>query len=163
MLASEKLAIAAHLHVLLRRKTGRVTDVEWMAGNATYAAEIVRFSCVKATEHGQPELREWALKLQQAFTQDAPKVTKPLVTVAAAFAAQALQSRAASKPALTAESAVVAAQATSAAKPASPAGPSSRFLHSGFLDSAFLHSSFGLTRPQDADNSTEPRYVGGLR
>ena len=26
---SDKLAIAAHLHVLLRRKTGRVTDTEW--------------------------------------------------------------------------------------------------------------------------------------
>lgn len=42
MLASEKLAIAAHLHGLLRRKTGRVTDMEWMASNAAYAAEIVR-------------------------------------------------------------------------------------------------------------------------
>ena len=31
---SDKLAIAAHLHVLLRRKTGRVTDTEWMAVNA---------------------------------------------------------------------------------------------------------------------------------
>ena len=41
---SDKLAIAAHLHVLLRRKTGRVTDTEWMAGNAEYAMEIVRFA-----------------------------------------------------------------------------------------------------------------------
>ena len=31
---SDRLAIAAHLHVLLRRKTGRVTDTEWMAANA---------------------------------------------------------------------------------------------------------------------------------
>ena len=44
MLPSEKLAIAAHLHVLLRRKTGRVTDTEWMAHNAEYATEIVRFA-----------------------------------------------------------------------------------------------------------------------
>ncbi|MDO8770278.1 MAG: hypothetical protein Q7K57_16555 [Burkholderiaceae bacterium] len=28
------MGIAAHLHVLLRRKTGRVTDTEWMASNA---------------------------------------------------------------------------------------------------------------------------------
>ena len=34
---SERLAIAAHLHVVLRRKTGRVTDTEWMAGNQLYA------------------------------------------------------------------------------------------------------------------------------
>ena len=36
---SEKLAIAAHLHVLLRRKTGRVTDTEWMASNGSYARQ----------------------------------------------------------------------------------------------------------------------------
>ena len=41
MLVSQKLAIAAHLHVLLRRKTGRVTDTEWMAENLDYAREIV--------------------------------------------------------------------------------------------------------------------------
>lgn len=41
---SEKLAIAAHLHVLLRRKTGRVTDTEWMASNGSYAREIARFA-----------------------------------------------------------------------------------------------------------------------
>ncbi|MDB5939434.1 MAG: hypothetical protein JWP77_1798, partial [Polaromonas sp.] len=29
MSSNEKLAIAAHLHVLMRRKTGRVTDTEW--------------------------------------------------------------------------------------------------------------------------------------
>ena len=40
MLPSETLAIAARLHVLLRRKTGRVTDTEWLAVNADYAAEI---------------------------------------------------------------------------------------------------------------------------
>ena len=44
MLVSQKLAIAAHLHVLLRRKTGRVTETEWMAGNLDYALEIVRFA-----------------------------------------------------------------------------------------------------------------------
>ena len=44
MLPSERLAIAARLHVLLRRKTGRVTDTERLAVNAEYAAEIVRFA-----------------------------------------------------------------------------------------------------------------------
>jgi hypothetical protein len=48
MPSSEKIAIAAHLHVLLRRKTGRVTDTEWMAGNHEYAAEIARFAREKA-------------------------------------------------------------------------------------------------------------------
>jgi hypothetical protein len=71
MLPSEKLAIAAHLHVLLRRKTGRVTDTEWMADNAQYAAEIVRFARAKAREDGHADLRVWADKLAQAMQTDA--------------------------------------------------------------------------------------------
>lgn len=63
MLPSEKLAIAAHLHVLLRRKTGRVTDTEWMAANAEYATEIVRFARLRAKEDGHADLAEWADKL----------------------------------------------------------------------------------------------------
>ena len=63
MSANENLAIAAHLHVLLRRKTGRVTDTEWMAINAAYAAEIVRFAHAKALENNEPELATWADKL----------------------------------------------------------------------------------------------------
>ena len=31
MTENDRLAIAAHLHVLLRRNTGRVTDTEWLA------------------------------------------------------------------------------------------------------------------------------------
>lgn len=71
MLASEKLAIAAHLHVLLRRKTGRVTDTQWMADNAEYATEIVRFARQSAAEDGHVELVPWADKLEQAVLPDA--------------------------------------------------------------------------------------------
>ncbi len=73
MLSSEKLAIAAHLHVLLRRKTGRVTDTEWMASNTEYATEIVRFARVKAQEDGHPDLAEWADKLERATLESALK------------------------------------------------------------------------------------------
>ena len=66
MQSSQKIAIAAHLHVLLRRKTGRVTDTEWMAGNAAYAAEIVRFCRASALQDGHTELAEWADKLEEA-------------------------------------------------------------------------------------------------
>lgn len=66
MLPSEKLAIAAHLHVLLRRRTGRVTDTEWMAQNTEYATEIVRFARARAKEDQAPELAEWADKLAHA-------------------------------------------------------------------------------------------------
>lgn len=67
MLNSEKLAIAAHLHVLLRRKTGRVTDTEWMAANTEYAAEIIRFARAAAQEYGHTDLAEWAAKLELAM------------------------------------------------------------------------------------------------
>lgn len=67
MTESERLAIAAHLHVVLRRKTGRVTDTEWMARNAEYAAEIVRFARERARTDQSPELGEWATRLERAW------------------------------------------------------------------------------------------------
>lgn len=85
MLASERVAIAAHLHVVLRRKTGRVTDVEWMAVNAEYAAEIVRFARARAVEDNAPELAEWADKLEVAMATPVA-ARRPLVHSAAAAA-----------------------------------------------------------------------------
>lgn len=74
------LAIAAHLHVLLRRKTGRVTDTEWMACNAEYAQEIVRFARERAQADQLPELAEWAQRLEQAVRQVAGiSVVQPLL------------------------------------------------------------------------------------
>lgn len=67
MLPSEVLAIAARLHVMLRRKTGRVTDTEWMAVNQEYAAEVVRFSRQRAVDPGNEELAEWATRLEMAM------------------------------------------------------------------------------------------------
>lgn len=64
---TNKLAIAAHLHVLLRRKTGRVTDTEWMAVNAEYAQEIVRFARQRAREDQVPELETLADRLDNAL------------------------------------------------------------------------------------------------
>jgi hypothetical protein len=89
MLASQKLAIAAHLHVLLRRKTGRVTDPEWMAENLAYALEVVRFARAKAAEEGHAELAEWADKLEKAALSPAPAPHKPLVQAAAQLLAKA--------------------------------------------------------------------------
>jgi hypothetical protein len=67
MLESEKLAIAAHLHVLLRRKIGRVTDIEWMVQNNEYASEVIRVANA-ALEH--PELQLWASRLQTALASE---------------------------------------------------------------------------------------------
>jgi hypothetical protein len=76
MLPSERLAIAARLHVLLRRKTGRVTDTEWLAVNAEYAAEIVRFARERAVEPGMEDVAEWAGRLEQAMmAAPAPRKT----------------------------------------------------------------------------------------
>ena len=77
---SAKLGIAAHLHVLLRRKTGRVTDTEWMASNAEYAREIIRFAHTKAQEDNHPDLAEWADKLAATMVPaTSPAPAKPLL------------------------------------------------------------------------------------
>lgn len=72
MLDSEKLAIAAHLHVAMRRKLGRVTDVEWMARSEPYAREIVRLALA---EPDQPELHGWALRLLATLPPPPPSAT----------------------------------------------------------------------------------------
>jgi hypothetical protein len=135
MLVSQKLAIAAHLHVLLRRKTGRVTDTEWMATNLEYAMEIVRFARAKAMEDGHPDLAEWAGKLEQAALEPGPKERTPL----AQSAAQALRNSAA-EPA-----------------PASGSFGSSTFSESGFAESTLEGDK---RKPKDPN---VPRYVGGIR
>jgi hypothetical protein len=61
---SDKLGIAAHLHVAMRRKIGRVTDVEWLVRDPAYAREIIRLALA---ERDHPELQGWALKLQAAL------------------------------------------------------------------------------------------------
>lgn len=86
MLENEKFAIAAHLHVLLRRKVGRVTDVEWMVKNHDYGIEVVRI----ARAEKQPELDEWANKLESVLLGLRP-VARPVMPVAAAPAAAPLR------------------------------------------------------------------------
>lgn len=91
------MATAAHMHVLLRRKTGRVTDTEWMACNAEYAQEIVRFARERALQDHAPELAEWAQRLEQAMRQTllaAAASSQPLLHTSAA-----LLQRAESEPA----------------------------------------------------------------
>lgn len=74
---SERLAIAAHLHVQLRRITGRVTDTEWMARNLDYADEVVRFAREAANDRGQPELAELAQRLATAMQPLRPAPRPP--------------------------------------------------------------------------------------
>lgn len=83
--SSETFAIAAHLHVLLRRKTGRVTDTEWMATNSDYAREIVRFTREKVAEDSAAlsELLPWAEKLEMAIPEMETPRSKTLFESAA--------------------------------------------------------------------------------
>lgn len=67
MTENERIAIAARLHVALRRKTGRVTDTEWMAANADYAIEVVRFARAHAVEQNDAELAAIADRLELAM------------------------------------------------------------------------------------------------
>lgn len=68
MLDSEKFAIAAHLHVLLRRTNGRVTDVEWMIRSPEYALEIIKVA--RAEPH--PDLHKLADKMEAVVRQSMP-------------------------------------------------------------------------------------------
>ncbi|MDH0199838.1 hypothetical protein [Comamonas aquatica] len=63
MANTERMAAAAHLHVALRRKAGRVTDTDWMARNDEYAREIVRVARARAAEDGDAALAGLADRL----------------------------------------------------------------------------------------------------
>lgn len=151
MLASEKIAIAAHLHVLLRRKTGRVTDTEWMAQNLEYASEIVRFARVKAMEDGHPDLAEWAGKLERAMTEPNKAVTRPLAQAAVEVIRQ--NNAVNSRPAPFADSKGAVPSPEEAAE----------YGQSAFAESGFLESTFEPGKPRKVRDPNAPRYVGGIR
>lgn len=69
----ERLAVAAHLHIVLRRKTGRVTDTEWMACNQTYAQAMVVLALEHARERQDEELERLAQRLQASWSGDKPR------------------------------------------------------------------------------------------
>lgn len=80
--STDLFGIAAHLHVLLRRKTGRVTDTEWMAVNAEYAREIARVARRAAEVDGHAELLPWAEKLELALAARQEPARRPLLQAA---------------------------------------------------------------------------------
>lgn len=90
---SERIAIAARLHVALRRKTGRVTDTEWLAVNPEYAAEIVRFARAHAAETNDLDLNAIASRLEflmaplaaQATAARPPAVSRSPVIASAKY------------------------------------------------------------------------------
>lgn len=145
MASSDSFAVAAHLHVVLRRKTGRVTDTEWMATNVAYAQEMVRF----ARERGQAEGHEDLLKLADRLAAEIPHMEqvqrKPLVEAAA----DALRRNREKQP--------VDASAPNAARE----GRASGFLEST-MNSVFGHTGEGASATTQA-GAEGARYVGRLR
>lgn len=77
MLQSDKFAVAAHMHVVLRRKCGRVTDVEWMMKSPDYAREVIRV----ARAENEPDLQAMADKLEAAWFPVAIKPMRPMPEV----------------------------------------------------------------------------------
>lgn len=79
---SDLVALGAHLHVQLRRKTGRVIDVDWLIANAEYANVIVALAKANAVTQGAPELAIWATRFEQALQ----RVKRPRQPLLAALA-----------------------------------------------------------------------------
>lgn len=79
MANSERIAAAAHLHVALRRKAGRVTDTDWMAVNDVYAQAMVRLAHEKAQELHDPSLAELASRLDALLQAESATKAAPLV------------------------------------------------------------------------------------
>ncbi|RZJ19043.1 MAG: hypothetical protein EOO54_15175 [Haliea sp.] len=157
MSTTEKIAIAAHLHVLLRRKTGRVTDTEWMATNAEYAAEIVRFSREKAADDGHIDLGVWADRLEEIMATPDAKHRVPLVKMMA----DAVKERAAGPhvPMASGPAPVADQQSARSVNTEEEVYP-----ESGFIESTF-GSMFGDSEAhrKERRDPNAPRYVKGLR
>ncbi|MES2926885.1 MAG: hypothetical protein V4843_08710 [Pseudomonadota bacterium] len=146
MTSNDVFALAAHMHVLLRRKTGRVTDTEWLASNADYAREIVRFTREKATTDEHADLLALADKLEAAIPLIAAPGRKPLLQVAADTLKAGQVSMTAAQRAATPRSGGFANSVPGQ--------------HSGFIESTLI-SAFGGPRKEGED--PDARYVGGIR
>lgn len=146
MPSNEKIAVAAHLHVLLRRKTGRVTDTEWMASNREYAAEIARFARQKAVEDGHADLMVWAEKLEEIMAIVDPRQRVPLVKMV-----------------------TEAVHRHTAPDPVMPDRQGARTINTEedvYPESGFIESTFNPEDPhreRKLRDPNAPRYVKGLR
>lgn len=134
---NDAFATAAHLHVLLRRKTGRVTDTEWMATNPEYAQAMVAFASDWARREGLDDLQRLADKLSSLIPAMSAPVRKPLL--------------------------IAAAERMAAAQAASEPGAVWPGQHrdSGFQASRMPFVDSEPTRPKSGTGAQ--RYVGGIR
>lgn len=77
MSSSDLIATAAHLHVAMRRKMGRITDTEWMASDARYAQAMTELALQHAQEHQDGDLRKWAQRLWALWQAQLPAPAAP--------------------------------------------------------------------------------------
>lgn len=141
---NDLFAVASHLHVVLRRKTGRVTDTEWMVNNAKYAAAMVAFARAQAASEGHADLLPLADKLEALIPSIGAVPRKPLLQAAA-------ERLRAGSPVPT---------APTAPPPARRSGFSDSVPASGFRESTLASGFGGLRKPEDEPGQ---RYVGGIR
>lgn len=92
MSQNDLIAAAAHLHVALRRKTGRIIDTEWMASNDEYARAMVDYARNKAEEEGHDDLMALANRLDAQLNRLRPRTPKPEAAVPISTVAQAKES-----------------------------------------------------------------------
>ncbi len=153
-MSPDRIATAAHVHVLLRRKTGRVTDTEWMAINADYAAEIVRFCREKAASDGHTDLAEWADRLERVMAVPVKAQQVPLAQKAAnAFKEHMHQAR---------PTPSTGGWPMGSGAPV-PAGHQAKSAATG-LESTDNPGSGDKTGAADGlDSSSDARYIGRLR
>ncbi len=134
--------MAAHLHVLLRRRTGRVTDTEWMAVNREYAQAMIRFAQTRAAEDNAPELAEWAQRLERAWAAPVDQARQTFME----SAMRTVSLRAAPPDTGANQAPTGPAAAGGGSKPGDPSGPG---------------GSGGPGGPPPAGGGS--RYIGGLR
>ncbi|MCK6394705.1 hypothetical protein [Zoogloea sp.] len=68
--------LLGRIHLLMRRVSNRITDVEYMRANKDYAREVVRL----AVATGNPELAELSARLRLAMELDTPAATSSPAT-----------------------------------------------------------------------------------
>ncbi|HEX5785679.1 MAG TPA: hypothetical protein VFY35_13190 [Burkholderiaceae bacterium] len=73
MTPQDLISTAAHLHVAMRRKMGRVTDTEWMASDFQYAQAMSSLALRHAEETQDTDLHKWATRLADGWTARQPR------------------------------------------------------------------------------------------
>lgn len=67
-------ALAGRIHVLLRRENGRITDIEWMCADISYAKEVLRLASATDSD----ELHKLVERVEHVYPQFA-RLEKPVV------------------------------------------------------------------------------------